>query len=215
MEECFFGGWGWFWKGSLKVAASQRNRPHSRNSLPRQPAAQGHVAVEDACLSSRSFCAKLGSLFCTSFHNRLNAFSLHASLPPSNPLSRGNAPLTDLYQQPHPCSGSPLAFVLFHRPSAEPGWGICVCFPLQLCSPNVKLVYLWSWQSFSTLRMLLWMIITWVHAWGTTQCGRGQPQMVVPVEDINSGNVKTTLRQVKAGGAKYWESETERGTKIH
>ncbi len=51
--------------------------------------------------------------------------------------------------------------------------------------------------------MLLWMIITWVRAWGTTQCGQGQPQMVVPVEDINSGNVKTTLGQVKAEGAKY------------
>lgn len=58
--------------------------------------------------------------------------------------------------------------------------------------------------------MLLWMIITWVCAWGTTQCGQGQPQMVVPVEDINSGNVKITVGQVKGEGAKHGESETER-----
>ena len=197
MEECFFGGV----KGSLKVEASQRNLPHSLNSL--QPATEEHVSSR-----GKSFCATPANLgLCTPFHNQLNS----VSLPPLNLLSRGNAPLTDLYQQPHPCSGSLFAFVLFHRPSAEPGWGICVRFPLQRRSPNVKLVYLRSWQSFSTLRMLLWMIITWVRARGTTQRGQGQPQMVVPVEDINSGNVKTTPRTSKCGGSEILRKWDRKG----
>lgn len=33
MEECFFGGWGWSWKGSVSKAVSQRNLTHSPNSL--------------------------------------------------------------------------------------------------------------------------------------------------------------------------------------
>lgn len=78
---------------------------------------------------------------------------------------------------------------------------LCVHFPLQRRGPNMKLVYLWSWQSFSTPPMLLRMIITWVCAWATMQCGQVQPQMVVPVEDINTGNVKTTLGRVKAEGS--------------
>lgn len=63
------------------------------------------------------------------------------------------------------------------------------------------------------------MIITWVRAWGTTQCGQGQPQIVVPVEDINSGNVKTTPGQVKKLGRKYaneqeWKEALQRTLNI-
>lgn len=48
-----------------------------------------------------------------------------SSVPPTS-LSCGNVALTDLYQQTHPSMGLQFAFVLFNRPSAEPGWGICV-----------------------------------------------------------------------------------------
>lgn len=50
----------------------------------------------------------LGPLSCTPFCNHTTLFKLFLpSLPPASPLSHWNAPLTDRYQAPHPCLGSP------------------------------------------------------------------------------------------------------------
>lgn len=140
MEECFFGGWGWSWKGSFSKAVSQRNLTHSLNSLL-DNLLRRNVFQMERCrfvTAQQGFSVTLENLgLYTPFHIHLNsAFSLPSSLSltPSNPMSHGNAPLADLYQQKHPSSDSQFAFVLFHRPSAEPGWGICVCFPFPSCS---------------------------------------------------------------------------------
>lgn len=211
----FFGWWGWSWKGSLKVAAFQRNLPHSLNSLLGNLLWWNMFHLEMLFVQQEFFCQtrKLGAPALHPFPQLLELFSLASYHPPS---FQPSVPLKCAIDRS--LSGAPSLLGLAVRLcfiSPTKHWArmrdLCARFPLRLRSPNVKLVYLWSWQSFSTLRMLLGMIITWVCAWATMQCGQGQPQMVVPVEDINSGNVKTTLRQVKAEGAKHRESETERG----
>lgn len=167
-------------------------------------------------LSGQSFSSTLKKnpkpSLCSSLRSYLNSFSLPSYHPPS---FQPSVPLKCAIDRS--LSGAPsllgLAVCLcFISPTKR--WArmrdLCVCvrFPLQLRRPNMKPVYLRSWQSFSTLPMLLRMIITWVCAWATMQCGQVQPQMVAPVEDINTGNVKTTLRQGR-GEQNTW-SETER-----
>lgn len=111
---------------------------------------------------------------------------LCTAFPASNPQYHWNAVLTDLYLEPHPCSGSPFALFYFTEQALNQDEGFVCALP----APNANLVYLWLWQSFFTLRMLVGMITTLVCAWGTMQCGQGQLQMIVPVNDINCGNVK-------------------------
>lgn len=209
MEECFFfcflGDGGGLEKGRLKVEASKRNLPHSLNSIY-----GGTFFIWRCCSSSRSCSARLENmepLLCTPFHNYFSFF------PPSfiPPSFQPSVPLKCAIGRSLSGASSLLGLAVclcFISPTKR--WArmrdLCVRFPLRLCSPNVKLVYLGLWQSFSTPRMLLWMIITRVWALGTIQCGQSQLQMVEPVEDINSGNVKMTLREVKAGWAKCWES---------
>ena len=139
------GGWGGLSKVVEGSSATEESAPFPK-FLARQPASERCVSAGDASLSppSRSFSAnlELWSPALPNNHFKLSLLppSLHPSPSLLPTLSCGNAPLTDLYQQTHPCTGSPFAFVVFHRPGAEPGWGICVHFPLQLFSPNVKLV---------------------------------------------------------------------------
>lgn len=105
-----------------EVAASQRNLPHSLNSF------LGNLLWKNPGKSK----AQDWHHFLQLLHPYFLLPHICPSLPYCNLLSHGNAPLTDLYLlQTHPCMGSPCAFVLFHRASTEPGWGISVCFPMQ------------------------------------------------------------------------------------
>lgn len=86
--------------------------------LARQPASDEHVSIGGA--------AQFWETRASGLQPFLKLIKLSFSsipLPPSssNHLSRGNVPLTDLYQQTHPSTGLQFAFVLFNQPSAEPG----------------------------------------------------------------------------------------------
>lgn len=88
MEECFFvffGWWGWFWKGSLKVAAFQRNLPHSRNSLLGNLLWWNMFHLEMLFVQQEFFCQtrRLGAPALHPFPQLLELFSLPSYHPPS------------------------------------------------------------------------------------------------------------------------------------